>query len=146
MPLGAGAVFVGVTIAANAGVPEHQAGLAAALLNAARQVGSALGLAIFSAIATSSTQHLLASHAPKAAALTGGYQRALLASSIFVFAAAIIALRVSPTRESGPAPDSAAAPAGRASEARELDGADVVVAGLSGSRTGFDAEHPGFVN
>ena len=60
MPLGAGAVFVGVTIAANAGVPAHQAGLAAALLNAARQVGSALGLAIFSAIATSRTQHLLA--------------------------------------------------------------------------------------
>src|SRR5919197_161173 len=70
MPLGAGAVFVGVTIAANAGVPGHQAGLAAALLNAARQVGSALGIAIFSAIATSRTQHLLATHTPKAAALT----------------------------------------------------------------------------
>jgi EmrB/QacA subfamily drug resistance transporter len=99
MPLGAGAVFVGVTIAANAGVPAHQAGLAAALLNAARQVGSALGLAIFSAIATSRTQHLLAAHAPRAAALTAGYGRALLVSSIFVLAAAIIALRSSDTRE-----------------------------------------------
>ena len=66
MPLGAGAVFVGVTIAANVGVPAHQAGFAAALLNAARQVGSALGLAIFSAIATSRTHHLLATHTPKA--------------------------------------------------------------------------------
>jgi EmrB/QacA subfamily drug resistance transporter len=135
MPFGAGAVFVGVTIAANAGVPEHQAGLAAALLNAARQVGSALGLAIFSAIATSSTVHLLAAHAPKAAALTGGYQRALLASSIFVLAAAIIALRVSHTRDSGSAPDSARSLAAPASEARGIDSEDLAVAGLSGSRT-----------
>jgi len=104
MPLGAGAVFVGVTIAANAGVPAHQAGLAAALLNAARQVGSALGLAIFSAIATSRTQHLLATHTSRAAALTAGYQQALLVSSIFVLAAAVIALRSSDTRETAPSP------------------------------------------
>ena len=99
MPLGAGAVFVGATIAANAGVPAHQAGLAAALLTAARQIGSALGLAIFSAIATSRTQHLLANHTPRTAALTAGYQRALLASSIFVLSAAIIAVRSADTRE-----------------------------------------------
>jgi EmrB/QacA subfamily drug resistance transporter len=108
MPLGAGAVFVGATIAANAGVPSHQAGLAAALLNAARQVGSALGLAIFSAVATSRTQHLLATHTPRTAALTAGYQRALLISSMFVLAAAIIALRSGDTREA--APTTAAAP------------------------------------
>jgi EmrB/QacA subfamily drug resistance transporter len=104
MPLGAGAVFIGATIAANAGVPAHQAGLAAGLLNAARQVGSALGIAIFSAIATSRTQHLLATHTPKAVALTAGYQRALLVSSIFVLAAAIIALRSSDTRETATSP------------------------------------------
>ena len=104
MPLGAGAVFVGVTIAANAGVPAHQAGLAAALLNAARQVGSALGIAIFSAIATSRTQHLLATHTPKAVALTAGYQRALFVSSIFVLVAAFIALRSSDTRETASIP------------------------------------------
>jgi EmrB/QacA subfamily drug resistance transporter len=104
MPLGAGAVFVGATIAANAGVPAHQAGLAAALLTAARQIGSALGLAIFSALATSRTQQLLDTHAPKTAALTAGYQRALLVSSIFVLTAAIIALRSSDTREAAPSP------------------------------------------
>ena len=104
MPLGAGAVFVGVTIAANAGVPAHQAGLAAALLTAARQIGSALGLAIFSALATGRTQHLLAAHTPKAAALTAGYQRALLVSSIFVLTAAIIALRSSDTRQAASSP------------------------------------------
>ncbi len=113
MPLGAGAVFVGATIAANAGVPAHLAGLAAALLNAARQVGSALGLAIFSAIATGRTQHLLAAHTPRAAALTAGYQRALLVSSIFVLTAAIVALRSSDTRQAAPSP---AIPAGLATD------------------------------
>ena len=60
MSLGLGAVFVGVTTAANAGVPADKAGLAAALLNASQQLGGALGLAIFSAVATRRTNHLLA--------------------------------------------------------------------------------------
>jgi EmrB/QacA subfamily drug resistance transporter len=98
MSIGLGAVFVAVTTAANAGVPADKAGLAAALVNASQQVGGALGLAIFSAIATSRTSDLLASHTPQADALTSGFQRALLASSIFLLAAAIVALRVTNTR------------------------------------------------
>jgi MFS family permease len=98
MSLGLGAVFVAVTTAANAGVPADKAGLAAALLNASQQVGGALGLAIFSAIATSRTSNLLADHTPLADALTSGFQRALLASSIFLLAAAVVALRVTNTR------------------------------------------------
>jgi EmrB/QacA subfamily drug resistance transporter len=98
MSIGLGAVFVAVTAAANAGVPPDKAGLAAALLNASQQVGGALGLAIFSAIATSRTTHLLASGAPTADALTSGFQRALTASSIFLLAAAVVALRVTNTR------------------------------------------------
>jgi hypothetical protein len=47
-----------VQTAANAGVPEHQAGLAAALITASFQLGSALGLAVFTGIATSRTSHL----------------------------------------------------------------------------------------
>jgi MFS family permease len=98
MSVGLGAVFVGVTTAANAGVPTEKAGLAAALLNASQQLGGALGLAIFSAIATSRTSHLLAAHTPPADALTAGFQRALLASSVFLAAAAIVALRATNTR------------------------------------------------
>jgi EmrB/QacA subfamily drug resistance transporter len=93
MSIGLGAVFVGVTTAANAGVPANKAGLAASLFNASQQLGGALGLAIFSALATSRTDNVLAAHAPPAQALTAGFQRALLASSIFLLAAAIIALR-----------------------------------------------------
>jgi EmrB/QacA subfamily drug resistance transporter len=98
MSLGLGAVFVAVTTAANAGVPADKAGLAAALLNASQQLGGALGLAIFTAFATSRTGDLLATHTPPAEALTAGFQRALLASSIFLVAAAVIALRATNTR------------------------------------------------
>jgi EmrB/QacA subfamily drug resistance transporter len=98
MSIGLGAVFVGVQTAANAGVPPDKAGLAAALINASFQLGAALGLAIFSAIATSRTNHLLTSHRALPAALTSGFHRALLASSIFLVAAAVIALRATNTR------------------------------------------------
>jgi EmrB/QacA subfamily drug resistance transporter len=98
LSLGFGPVFVGVTTAANAGVPADKAGLAASLLNASQQLGGALGLAIFSALATSRTHHLLAAHTPPADALTAGFHRALLAGSMFIFAAAIIALRATNTR------------------------------------------------
>jgi predicted MFS family arabinose efflux permease len=98
MALGLGAIFVGVTVAANAGVPANQAGLAAGLLNTSLQLGIALGLAVFSALATSRTNHELAAHAARSDALTSGYARALLASSIFLAAAALIGLRTTNSR------------------------------------------------
>jgi len=98
LSVGAGPVFVGVTTAANAGVPADKAGLAAALLNASQQLGGALGLAILSALATGRTNHLLATHAAPAHALTSGFRLALLVGSIFVFASAFIALRATNTR------------------------------------------------
>jgi EmrB/QacA subfamily drug resistance transporter len=98
MALGLGAVFVGVQTAANAGVPAQQAGLAAALVSACSTLGGALGLAIFSAIATSRTHHLLAAHATRPDALASGFGRALTACSLFLLAAALIAARTSSTR------------------------------------------------
>ncbi|HKO27551.1 MAG TPA: MFS transporter, partial [Solirubrobacteraceae bacterium] len=94
LALGAGGVFVGVTTAANAGVPANVAGLAAGLLSTSQQLGMALGLAVLSAIATARTHHLLAAHTVRGDALTSGYQRALLVCSVFLFAAALIASRV----------------------------------------------------
>jgi EmrB/QacA subfamily drug resistance transporter len=98
MSFGLGAVFVTATAAANAGVPADQAGLAAGLLNTSLQLGSALGLAIFSAVAIARTNHLLAVHRPVADALTAGFDRALFAAALFVLAAAVIALRATNTR------------------------------------------------
>jgi hypothetical protein len=103
-------VIVAGTLIAAAGVwylsriPD-QAGLAAGLLNASQQLGTALGLAIFSAIATARTSTLLAAHAPRDAALTAGFHRALLACAIFLLAAAVIALRATNSRGE-PAPPS----------------------------------------
>jgi EmrB/QacA subfamily drug resistance transporter len=113
LSFGFGPVFVGVTTAANAGVPADKAGLAASLLNASQQLGGALGLAIFTALATSRTHHLLVAHTPPAQALTAGFQRALLAGSIFILAAAVVGLRATNTRDETPqfAPDALPEPA-----------------------------------
>jgi MFS family permease len=98
MSFGLGFVFVGVNTAANAGVPPDQAGLAAALINTSTWLGGALGLAIFSVIATTRTNDLLATHTPVSDALTSGFQRALVACSVFLVGAALIALRATNTR------------------------------------------------
>src|SRR5690348_3066623 len=98
MSLGLGCVFVGVNTAANAGVPPDKAGLAAALINTSTWVGGALGLAIFSVVATSRTDHLLTAHIGQPEALTAGFHRALVACSLFLVAAAAIALRATNTR------------------------------------------------
>jgi EmrB/QacA subfamily drug resistance transporter len=105
MSAGLGAVFVGVTTAANAGVPSDKAGLAAALINASTWLGGALGLAILSAVSTSRARDLLAAHVATSHALTAGFQRALLVCAIFILAAAVIALRATNTRgEPAPGP------------------------------------------
>ena len=78
--VGAGTAFafIPISIAALAGVKEHQSGLASGLLNTSQQIGGAIGIAIASTVAASHTNTLL--HAGHAAptALTGGFQAALL--------------------------------------------------------------------
>jgi EmrB/QacA subfamily drug resistance transporter len=69
--------FIPVSIAALAGVKEHQAGLASGLLNTSQQLGGAIGIAIASSVAASHTQALLHAGDAAPAALTGGFQHAL---------------------------------------------------------------------
>jgi EmrB/QacA subfamily drug resistance transporter len=102
MALGAGSVFVAVTAAANAGVPSDKAGLAAGLLNSSQQVGSALGLAILSAVAITHTNHLVAAGVAQLVAADAGYHRALLVGSMLMAGAALIALRIDNTRQAAP--------------------------------------------
>ncbi len=83
---------------ANAGVPADKAGLAAGLVNTSQWLGAALGLAIFTAIATSRTDHLQRLHASQPSALTHGFQIALLCCSIFLAVAALIGIRATNTR------------------------------------------------
>jgi EmrB/QacA subfamily drug resistance transporter len=102
LSLGAGPVFVSVTAAANAGVPSGRAGLAAGLLNSSQQIGSALGLAVLSAVAITRTDHLLAAHVSAEVASDAGYHRALLVGSVLMAGAALIAVRIGNTRNAGP--------------------------------------------
>ena len=102
MSLGAGSVFVSVTAAANAGVPPDQAGLAAGLLNSSQQVGSALGLAVLSAVAITRTDHLVAAGISPVLASDAGYHQALLVGGVMMAAAALVALRIGNTRKPAP--------------------------------------------
>jgi EmrB/QacA subfamily drug resistance transporter len=98
--IGLGGVFTGLTTAANAGVGEDQAGLAAGLLNTGTQIGAAFGLAILSALATARTSSLLhTGHDTVAQAATHGYQRALTAGAVLMLAAGVVALLARNTRQ-----------------------------------------------
>ncbi len=67
----------------------------------------AVGLAVFSAIATARTGALLAAHATRPEALTGGFQRDLRACAVFLLVAAVLALRAANTHgEPAADPDS----------------------------------------
>jgi EmrB/QacA subfamily drug resistance transporter len=97
--IGMGGVFTGLTTAANAGVDQDKAGLAAGLLNTGQQLGAALGLAILSAVATAQTKSVLSAGDGLAQAATHGYQRALLVGAFIVVAATALALLTPNTRE-----------------------------------------------
>jgi EmrB/QacA subfamily drug resistance transporter len=76
--LGIGMSFVPMTLAATAGVPVHEAGLASGLINTTRQIGGALGLAIMATLASSiAADHGLGRQAVDAS-LTSGYRAAFL--------------------------------------------------------------------
>jgi EmrB/QacA subfamily drug resistance transporter len=87
---GLGLAFVPVTIAAVMGTRPNEAGLASGLINTSQQVGGALGLAILSAIATASTNHVAAGHS-HGYALTAGFHTAFLVGAGFALLGALLA-------------------------------------------------------
>jgi EmrB/QacA subfamily drug resistance transporter len=101
---GGAGVFVGLTTAANSGISEDKAGLAAGLLNTGQQLGTALGLAILSALATARTNDLLSGgHDSIAQAATAGYQRGLFGGAVLVLAGGAFALLAARnTRQTSP--------------------------------------------
>jgi EmrB/QacA subfamily drug resistance transporter len=88
---GLGASFVPMTMAATAGVPPQQAGLASGLVNTTRQIGGAIGLAVAATVAAAVHAQSPAPHAV-AAALTTGYDRAFGISAAVLIAGALVAL------------------------------------------------------
>jgi EmrB/QacA subfamily drug resistance transporter len=78
---GVGLAFVTATVAALAGVAEHESGLASGLNNTAFQIGTALGVAIATTVAVTSSKDYLAAHAGAnhLVVLNQGFQSAFLA-------------------------------------------------------------------
>jgi EmrB/QacA subfamily drug resistance transporter len=99
--IGLGFGFVTSTIAAVSGVREHEQGLASGLINTSQQIGGALGLAVLSTIATSRTDHVMASGASSLPnALTEGFQSAFLGGAVIAALGVIATLILIRTRDS----------------------------------------------
>ena len=81
--VGLGFAFVPVSIAALAGVPPREAGLASGLINTSQQIGGALGVAILTTVATTHTENLLADGDSQPAALTDGFSLAFWVAAAF---------------------------------------------------------------
>ncbi len=131
--LGMGMTFVALTSSAVAGVPQADAGIASALLNAGQQMGGALGLAILTAVSTSRSSSLLPGFTDKSRqleeaaraqqpvpsglltsvqdALVSGWATGFLVGAAFLASAAVVAfslIRVSPAAAEAALHESAA--------------------------------------
>jgi EmrB/QacA subfamily drug resistance transporter len=92
--VGIGLAFVTSTVAALAGVADHESGLASGLSNTALQIGSALGVAIVTTVAVSRSHDYQATnaHANPAIALTEGFQSAFVACAVLAAIGMALAL------------------------------------------------------
>jgi EmrB/QacA subfamily drug resistance transporter len=89
--IGAGAALPPLLLAATADVQPKESGLASGVANTAFILGGALGLSVLAGIATTRTNHVLATGHSHLAALTGGYDTAFLAGAASAALAAILA-------------------------------------------------------
>jgi EmrB/QacA subfamily drug resistance transporter len=87
--VGLGVSFVAVTIAALAGVPARDAGIASGLVNTSRQIGGAIGLAAVTTIATTYAGHRSVS-VSAASATTHGYRVAFGTLAVLALGAAAL--------------------------------------------------------
>ena len=90
--LGMPFAYVAVTIAAVAGTKPLEAGLASGLINTSQQIGGAVGIAILSTIAVSTTDDALASGSQAPVALTDGFQAAFWAGAVIAFLGVLVSL------------------------------------------------------
>ncbi len=105
--LGLGFPLCGVpnTISAMSGVPQEQAGIASGMVNAAFQIGGAVGLATITTFATSHTTHLLSGGSGQLDALASGYGRGFAIAAGLGIANIALALVVAPRLRPGAATD-----------------------------------------
>ena len=94
LALGMGLSFVAVTVAATSGVPDKEAGLASGLINTSQQLGGALGLAVLTVVASTTTAADVASGKVFAQASMHGYQMAFLCSAALMVVALLVSIFV----------------------------------------------------
>ena len=84
--------FVPITIAALAGTSRDEAGLASGLINTSQQIGGAVGIAVLSTIAVSTTNHAVADGHAAPVALTDGFVNAFWAGAAIAFAGVLVSV------------------------------------------------------
>jgi EmrB/QacA subfamily drug resistance transporter len=95
--------FVPITIAALAGTKPNEAGLASGLINTSQQIGGAVGIALLSTIAVSTTEDRLATGDKLPFALTDGFQAAFWAGAVIAFAGVLVSIFLVRGRDLRPA-------------------------------------------
>jgi EmrB/QacA subfamily drug resistance transporter len=90
--LGMAQVFVSLSSTALLGVPNHDAGVASALVNAMQQVGGSLGIAFLNTIATTATVNYAVAHGgPSQTAVVHGFTTAF-GVGVGIFLVALVAV------------------------------------------------------
>ncbi|GGT55222.1 MFS transporter [Streptomyces purpureus] len=107
---GFGLALPALTTLGMSGAKEEDAGLASGLFNTTQQIGMALGVAVLSTLAASTTKSSLAAGAAPAQALTDGYHLAFAVGTGLLLAAFAVAFTVL-RRPKAPADDTATGPA-----------------------------------
>jgi EmrB/QacA subfamily drug resistance transporter len=87
--VGTAFAFIPISIAALAGVQEHEAGLASGLINTTQQVGGALGVAVASTVTATHLKTLVHQGDSGSAALAGGLQWAFWVTGVTALVAVV---------------------------------------------------------
>jgi EmrB/QacA subfamily drug resistance transporter len=84
--------FVPITIAALAGTKPQEAGLASGLINTSQQIGGAVGIALLSTIAVTTTDDAVADGTAMPVALTDGFVNAFWAGAAIAFVGVLVSI------------------------------------------------------
>ena len=92
LAVGLAFAFVPITIAALAGTRPEEAGLASGLINTSQQIGGAVGIALLSTVAVSTTDDAVADGTALPAALTDGFVNAFWVGTAIAFAGVLVSI------------------------------------------------------